>query len=111
LVIVLVALVLAWARHFGYFAGPHTMSVLAERTDELAAPSVIAIAPKPGDRSRLSLLPGNVTSYTDSPIYARTSGYLTHWYFDIGAKVKKGALLAEIASPKSTSSSPRPRPT
>jgi RND family efflux transporter MFP subunit len=41
-----------------------------------------------------------VTAYTDSPIYARTSGYLTHWYFDIGARVKQGALLAEIATPE-----------
>jgi RND family efflux transporter MFP subunit len=46
------------------------------------------------------VLPGNVTAWTDSPIYARTNGYLTHWYFDIGAKVKKGALLAEIATPE-----------
>jgi RND family efflux transporter MFP subunit len=46
------------------------------------------------------VLPGNVTAYTDSPIYARTAGYLTRWYFDIGAKVKKGALLAEIATPE-----------
>jgi RND family efflux transporter MFP subunit len=41
-----------------------------------------------------------VTAYTDSPIYARTSGYLTRWYFDIGAKVKKGALLAQISTPE-----------
>ena len=36
----------------------------------------------------------------DSPIYARTSGYLKKWYFDIGAHVKKGQLLAEIESPE-----------
>jgi RND family efflux transporter MFP subunit len=41
-----------------------------------------------------------VTAFTDSPIYARTSGYLTRWYFDIGARVKKGALLAEISTPE-----------
>jgi RND family efflux transporter MFP subunit len=46
------------------------------------------------------VLPGNVTAWTDSPIYARTSGYLTRWYFDIGARVDKGALLAEIATPE-----------
>ncbi len=46
------------------------------------------------------MLPGNVMAYTDSPIYARTDGYLTHWYFDIGARVKKGALLADIATPE-----------
>jgi RND family efflux transporter MFP subunit len=41
-----------------------------------------------------------VTAFTDSPIYARTSGYLTKWYFDIGARVKKAQLLAEIATPE-----------
>jgi RND family efflux transporter MFP subunit len=46
------------------------------------------------------VLPGNVSAWTDSPIYARTSGYLTHWHFDIGARVKKGALLAEISTPE-----------
>jgi RND family efflux transporter MFP subunit len=46
------------------------------------------------------VLPGNVTAFTDSPIYARTSGYLTKWYFDIGARVQKGALLAEISTPE-----------
>jgi RND family efflux transporter MFP subunit len=76
------------------------MTALAERTQQLAPPSVIAIAPKPGQPVQELTLPGNVTSYTDSPIYARTSGYLTHWYFDIGAKVKAGDLLAEIASPE-----------
>ena len=41
-----------------------------------------------------------MTAYTDSPIYARTDGYLVHWYFDIGAHVKKGALLAVIDTPE-----------
>jgi RND family efflux transporter MFP subunit len=95
LILVLVALGL-----FGYFSRNHTMSVLAEETDKFAAPSVIAIAPKPGDPVQELTLPGNVTSYTDAPVYARTSGYLTHWYYDIGARVKAGALLAEIASPE-----------
>jgi RND family efflux transporter MFP subunit len=73
---------------------------LAKTTDELAAPSVVVNPPKPGQPLQELVLPGNVTSYTDAPIYARTSGYLTKWYYDIGAKVKKGALLAEIASPE-----------
>jgi RND family efflux transporter MFP subunit len=95
LVLIMVALGL-----YGYFARNHTMKVLAEETNSLAAPSVIAITPKPGDPVQELTLPGNVTSYTDAPVYARTSGYLTHWYYDIGAKVKAGALLAEIASPE-----------
>ena len=39
-------------------------------------------------------------AYTDTPIYARTSGYLRRWYFDIGARVRKGQLLAQIESPE-----------
>jgi RND family efflux transporter MFP subunit len=46
------------------------------------------------------VLPGNVAAFTDSPIYARTDGYLDRWYYDIGARVKKGALLAVISTPE-----------
>ena len=45
-------------------------------------------------------LPGNTQAFTDAPIYARTSGYLKQWYFDIGAQVKRGQLLAEIETPE-----------
>ena len=75
-------------------------TVLAKNTQELAPPAVIVATPKAGAPVDSFLLPGNVTAYTDAPIYARTSGYLTKWYYDIGAKVKKGALLAEIATPE-----------
>ena len=78
----------------------HADIVLAERTNELAAPTMIVAAPRAGAPVDSFVLPGNVTAWTDSPIYARTSGYLTRWYFDIGARVKKGALLAEIATPE-----------
>ena len=96
-VVVVVAGVLAG---FGIWSRIHADNALAERTKELAAPTVIVAAPKAGAPVDSFVLPGNVTSFTDSPIYARTSGYLTHWYFDIGARVKKGALLAEIATPE-----------
>ena len=98
--IVIFVLILVVLAVLGILPRRHAMEVLAQRTNELAAPSVIALAPKPGEPIQDLALPGNVTSYTDAPIYARTSGYLTRWYFDIGAKVKKGALLAEIASPE-----------
>ncbi len=61
---------------------------------------MIVAAPKQGAPVDTLVLPGNVTALTDSPIYARTSGYLTRWYFDIGSRVKKGALLAEISTPE-----------
>ncbi len=75
-------------------------SVLARRTQELAPPTVTIALPKAGAPVDSFVLPGNVTAFTDSPIYARTNGYLTRWYFDIGARVKKGALLAEISTPE-----------
>jgi RND family efflux transporter MFP subunit len=45
-------------------------------------------------------LPGHTQAYTDAPIFAQTSGYLKAWYFDIGAKVKAGEVLAEIDTPE-----------
>jgi RND family efflux transporter MFP subunit len=75
-------------------------AALVKHTNEMAASSVIVLPPQPGAPVDSFMLPGNVTAYTDSPIYARTSGYLTRWYFDIGARVKKGALLAMIATPE-----------
>ena len=53
-----------------------------------------------GQPSQEFVLPGNMQAYTDSPIYARTNGYLKKWYFDIGARVKQGQLLATIDSPE-----------
>lgn len=98
--LVIVLIVLAALATFGILTRIHRTSVLAKSTQELAAPVVIALAPKQGAPIDTFSLPGNVTAYTDSPIYARTSGYLTKWYYDIGSHVKKGALLAEIATPE-----------
>jgi RND family efflux transporter MFP subunit len=97
IVLLIVALVLGG---LGILRRMHAGTVLAERTQELAAPTVTVSAPKTGAPVDSFVLPGNVTAFTDSPIYARTTGYLTKWYFDIGAKVKKGALLAEISTPE-----------
>jgi RND family efflux transporter MFP subunit len=93
-------LVLVALAVLGILPRQHAIAALSDRTNELAAPSVIALPPKPGEPIQELILPGNVTSYTDSPVYARTAGYLTRWYYDIGAHVKNGALLAEIASPE-----------
>ena len=46
------------------------------------------------------ILPGNAQAYTDTPIYARTGGYLRKWYADIGQHVKQGQLLAQIETPE-----------
>lgn len=98
--LVIVLLVFAAFATFGILSRIHHNNVLAKTTQESAAPTVIALPAKPGAQVETFVLPGNVTAYTDSPIYARTSGYLTKWYFDIGTHVKQGALLAEIATPE-----------
>jgi RND family efflux transporter MFP subunit len=46
------------------------------------------------------VLPGNAQAYSDTPIYARTSGFLKAWNFDIGAHVRKGQLLVELEAPE-----------
>jgi RND family efflux transporter MFP subunit len=96
LLLILAAVLAGW----GLWSRRQANTVLAERTTDLAAPAVIAVVPAQGAPTDTFVLPGNVTAYTDSPIYARTSGYLTKWYFDIGARVKQGALLAEISTPE-----------
>ncbi len=73
---------------------------LKDQTDALAPPNVITKPPQPGQVSREIVLPGNSYAYTDAPLYARTDGYLSKWYFDIGAHVRQGQLLAIISSPE-----------
>ena len=98
--VVVALIVAALLAVFGIAGRKTAATLLAQRTQELAAPTVIAAPPAQGAPVDSFVLPGNVTALTESPIYARTSGYLTQWYFDIGARVKKGALLAEIATPE-----------
>ena len=78
----------------------HTNAALRTETAEMAVPAVSVVSPKHSAPSQEIVLPGNVQPYVTTPIYARTNGYLQSWYFDIGAHVKKGQLLAVIASPE-----------
>jgi RND family efflux transporter MFP subunit len=94
----------AGALGFGIRTGIHDRTeanqALARSTDQAATPLVNIVHPTPAAPLQEIVLPGNTQAFTDSPIYARTSGYLDHWYFDIGARVKKGDLLADIATPE-----------
>jgi RND family efflux transporter MFP subunit len=74
--------------------------VLQKQTELSAEPAVAVFHPKLAEPAEEISLPGNVQAFVDSPIYARTNGYLRHWYFDIGSHVRKGALLAEIEAPE-----------
>jgi RND family efflux transporter MFP subunit len=96
-VVLLILAVLAVA---GILRRMHSHTVLKERTHDLAAPTVTVAPARTGAPVDTFVLPGNVTAYTDAPIYARTDGYLVRWYYDIGSKVQKGALLATIDTPE-----------
>ncbi len=73
---------------------------LAKNTETLAVPTVAIIHPNPQPGSEDLTLPGTLQAYVESPIYARTNGYLRKWYHDIGARVRKGDLLADIETPE-----------
>jgi RND family efflux transporter MFP subunit len=68
-------------------------------THEQAIPTVAVITPRAGAATQRLVLPGTVQAWYEAPIYARVSGYLKNWYFDYGAHVKKGDVLAEIETP------------
>src|SRR3984885_9906058 len=78
--------------------GPET--TLRAVTAQMAAPSVSVVQPKLAAPAQEIILPGNMQPFISSPVYARTDGYLKKWYFDIGAHVKAGQLLATIQSPE-----------
>ena len=75
-------------------------NTLAKETKEMAIPTVAVVHPKRSAPSNEIVLPADVQAYIDSPIYARTNGYLKTWYVDIGARVTAGQLLAEIETPE-----------
>jgi len=56
--------------------------------------------PKSGGAQDRLELPGTLRGYTESPIFARASGYVLRWSADIGRRVHKGELLAELATPE-----------
>jgi RND family efflux transporter MFP subunit len=73
---------------------------LRESTQASAIPYVDVVSPKANADADEIALPGSTSAFNDTPIYARTSGYVQHWYVDIGARVKKGQLLATIETPE-----------
>ena len=75
-------------------------AALRSDTNDLAVSTVSVIHPKLGAPQTEIVLPGNIQAFSDSPIYARTSGYLKKWYVDIGARVKADQLIAEIETPE-----------
>jgi RND family efflux transporter MFP subunit len=84
----------------GIYSRVKARTTLNAETAQVAITSVSVVSPKPTAPAQEIVLPGNVQPFITSPIYARTNGYLRKWYFDIGAHVKKGQLLAVIETPE-----------
>jgi RND family efflux transporter MFP subunit len=73
---------------------------LKSLTETEAVPTVSVIAPTIASGDQSLVLPGFVQAFYDAQIHARVSGYLKHWYQDIGAQVKAGQILADIDTPE-----------
>jgi RND family efflux transporter MFP subunit len=98
LLIVLVVLVVAGAMSIARRVSER--KALAAETGKLSVPTVAVIKPSAEPATDELVLPAQLQAYVESPIYARTNGYLLHWYKDIGSRVKKGDLLADIDTPE-----------
>jgi RND family efflux transporter MFP subunit len=100
----LLGLVVAVAFGLFIYSGIHSRvqadSNLQHETELAAIEDVIVVYPKAAAPIDEVVLPGATQPYVDSPIYARTNGYLVKWFYDIGAKVKQGDLLAIIDTPE-----------
>jgi len=84
----------------GIWSRVRARTTLKAETAQVALTAVSVVSPKQSAPAEEIILPGNVQPFITSPIYARTNGYLKKWYFDIGAHVKQGQLLAVIETPE-----------
>jgi RND family efflux transporter MFP subunit len=86
------------------YSGIHQRAMAATNlgtvTERAAISTVNVIEPKSGASLEEIVLPGNTQAFSDTPIFARTNGYLKRWYVDIGAHVEQSQLLAEIETPE-----------
>jgi membrane fusion protein (multidrug efflux system) len=94
------AVVAALALSIGGMPRLAAHGTVARQTDALAAPTVAVVTPARASAQQMLVLPGNVEAFQEANIYARTSGYLHRWYSDIGTRVKRGDLLADIDAPE-----------
>lgn len=98
--LIILAVLLAIAIVIGILDRSHAEHTLTQKTDAAAVQTVAVAHPSTAHLSPDIALPGNTQAFVDTPIYARTNGYLKAWFFDIGAHVRKGQLMATIESPE-----------
>ncbi|HEY4934860.1 MAG TPA: efflux RND transporter periplasmic adaptor subunit [Terriglobales bacterium] len=78
----------------------HSSRVLADETERESIPTVAVVHPTAEKPDEELVLPGSLQAYEESPVYARTNGYLLRWYKDMGSRVTQGELLADIDTPE-----------
>ena len=100
LVVVIVLVVLALSGGASVFSRIRASRALAKETDVDAIPTVAVVHPTLEKPDEELVLPASLQAYEESPIYARTNGYLLKWYKDIGSPITKGELLADIDTPE-----------
>jgi RND family efflux transporter MFP subunit len=100
LVLVIAVVVVAVLLVSGIVSRVRARTTLKAETAQVALTAVSVVSPKQTAPAEEIILPGNVQPFITSPVYSRTNGYLKKWYFDIGAHVKKGQLLAVIETPE-----------
>ena len=99
-ILFLVVIVLVILGAFTLFQRRTQYQALAKETETLAIPTVAVIHAGVESAEEDLVLPGAMQAYVESPIYARTNGYLKKWYHDIGSRVRQGDLLADIDTPE-----------
>jgi len=100
LLIAAVLLVLITAGLVTFLNRKSETDALAKETEAVSIPTVAVVQPVPEPANDELVLPGNLQAFIESPIFARTNGYLLRWYRDMGSKVEKGELLAAIDTPE-----------
>jgi membrane fusion protein, multidrug efflux system len=100
LILAVLAIVFLVAAIVGLASRFNEHRALAKETETLAVATVSVIHPKVEPPQQELVLPSTLQAYIESPIYARTNGYLRKWYEDIGSRVEKGELLADIETPE-----------
>ena len=100
IIVVLVILVLALSGGLSVLSRMRDAQALAKETDIDSVATVAVVHPVAEKPDEELVLPASLQAYEESPIYARTNGYLLRWYKDIGSRVAKGELLAEIDTPE-----------
>lgn len=98
--IAIVLVVVIAVLFFGIHSRRSAEASLRTVSAETAVTPVSVVQPKQSAPAKEIILPGSIEPFISSPIYARTDGYLKRWYFDIGAHVRAGQLLATIQAPE-----------